>query len=529
MERETFSAILNRETKQARRVISHFRRQGFKGMGEDGTAFGIVCLNALYGRQHTDEEFIKIITDGDGDDSIDAIVFTKDSTDFFDFKLEENLSSNQLKLFESSLRRNFGTEKVKHSDDNIRLKAHIRRFHSKTNCRGKIRIFICRGRNGEFKIGKKEKEVIARLQKQRYTTVEVLSQNQILKKILKDDFLAEWKLTKHNAKKLDPHEEQEAYNSLIVKIPITEILKLYRTHLLEKKDLFATNVRLPFSSPLFSNGLQETIRETPTKFYLLHNGLTITATDIIQDARNYIIKSPQVVNGAQSVGNLYSIYKDDFTNQNLKNAEIVCKIIKAEEEFANNICEASNTQRPIKTEDLRTNDLFQKELELFINSSSKEYIYLRKKGLKVKRGAKKILYLKFFQWAYAALLKKPAEAKNAKSKLFDDSDRGNYRKIQETIEANLSRILNLCEIGFFVESEINKVKTKKKKGFLRHINMHLIAGIFHLNSCTRQNFNKIYKILHKFANNKISKDKNINLNKLFTKSEEAWNYLITKI
>ncbi len=474
-----------------------------------------------------------MITDGDGDGGlIDAIVFCKDSVDIFDFKESANLKLREVQQLSerlSNLVMKQPGSATLNSTDCVRIKKHLKKIHSSRNTRNKYRIFIVR--KSFSALSNLIENEIKKIEQNPGVEVHFLDNEKIIGLLLQQDLFESWSIRQSEVGILKESKisSSKEYDFLILTISLASLLRLYKDHMDEGKDLFGQNIRLPKKAERFSSGISETVEKNTDSFFLFHNGITITATKISANATCFVVSGPQVVNGAQTLGNLYEKYSQDLSNSRLKKAKALCKIIRADQDLTDLICETSNTQKKVKAEDLRTNDSFQKKLEIYIESESKGKYSYERKGGKTERSIIGIKYVKFFQWAYSAFLLEPANAKNAKQRLFEKNERGEYEKIKTEIENNLSRVVLLCATGLFVENQIRKEKGKRKKGFLRSIDLHIIAGLFLLESVKVADFEKIYKLLKQFADKKIKSDRSLNNNKLFTKSTEAWAYLKSKL
>ncbi len=529
MKNEILTSLIDKNTTQARRLVQYFQSKGFDGSSEKAYSLIITCLNIIYKKEHTDEDFKLIITDGIFDDGVDAVVFAKESLDLFDFKIEEGLGTNDLKNFRESIIRNFLKAKPKDFSICERLKKQIKQWHSSQNKRKVINLFIIRKKYPK-KFGKQVDAMLQDIKNIANVNLTLLTLDEVISKLLEIDFLSEWNLSVNSATKMWPIDDRKEYSEIIVNVNVLDLLKLYQKHIDDNKDLFSSNVRIPHKNFKFQNGLLKTIQNETKKFFLFHNGITIIAKKIISESRQYKIIEPQVVNGAQTIGNLSSLYKNNPKDIHFKNAKVVCKLIQAvDQQLIDRICESSNTQKAVRVEDLRTNDLFQKELEIFIfNKSKGKYIYNRKGSLHDKK-IMNIPYIKFFQWSYAAFYMQPAQAKNARKSIFENDIRGEYEKVQKLIKTNSNRIIELCDIGILVDKKIKSEKNKNKKSMLRHMDFHIIAGLYYLKSNSETDINEIFNILQKYYIEQMRKDKNLNENKIFTKSIETWNYLKNNI
>lgn len=532
MNESILKSLNNRNLSQAQRLISYFKSIYPTCDGREYPQI-ITCLNAIYGRDFSDNDLKEMITDGDGDGGLaDAIVFQKTSYDIFDFKAGSNLGLREIQQLGERLACLVFSKpdsETLSGTDCARIKKQLEKIHSPKNKREKCNIYIVR--KSFVPLTAAIKNEIEKIKRNSGVEVHFLDNEKIVGFLLQQDLLENWIISKSKIELLAEGGASEAkgYDFLILEISLTDLLKLYKKHLDEGKDLFGQNIRLPQKAEKFSNGISKTVEENAGIFFLFHNGITITANKISANASCFMVSEPQVVNGAQTLCNLYGKYSLNLTDPKLKKAKVLCKIIRADQDLTDLICETSNTQKKVNVEDLRTNDSFQKKLEIYIKSESKGKYSYERKGGKAQEKAVAIKYVRFFQWAYSAFLLDPANAKNAKQRLFEEGDRGEYAGIKEMITEKLSKIIFLCDVGIFVEDQIKKEQGKDKKGFLRNINLHIVAGLFLLDSIEVKDFEKIYKLLKQFSDEKIKGNQSLNNNKLFTKSNEAWEHLRTKL
>jgi|GEM_PF-2604653 len=521
MENAIIDSQLKFYDKQARRVAAYLKGIFPQTTGESYPQI-ITGLNAVYKKEHTDDELKKIITDGDGDGSFaDAFVFTRKSVDIFDFKISSNLKLVDIRKIRVQLENLLLKRPVDFDDPDIRrIKTHLMKYHSPRNKIELINIYIVREKFSS--VNEQIDREIKRAQQNNCVKIKLISYKDIVDLLLEKRFTSGWEISKTN---LDLLADNNDY--LIINIPLRDLLQLYNDYVEKNEDLFDKNIRSPQKKRKFSEGILYTLRKYPKRFFIFHNGITITAVDINKFPNHFRIIDPQVVNGAQTLGNLLDKYQDNLNHDDLK-AKVLCKIIKGDQEMIDFVCETSNTQKEVKTEDLRTNDYFQKELGLLIKSESNgRYEYVRKERLE--KSKIPIKYTKLFQWSYAALFENPAEAKNAKKRLFENSGRGEYENIKNRIKNNIPSIIKICDIGLLVDDFIKKITNKSKKSFLTFCNFHIIAGLFLLDSKDKEDIEKIYKLLYRFSRNEIKRDKNLNYNKIFTKSDTAWRYLKSEL
>ncbi|MEX2164844.1 MAG: AIPR family protein [Sulfuricaulis sp.] len=133
-------------------------------------------------------------------------------------------------------------------------------------------------------------------------------------------------------------------------------------------DIFNDNVRVYLTS---KNRINEKIIKTAlsdqnTEFWYLNNGITITCDSFSYQpgtrAPVVELQNVQIVNGGQTSNALFEAYKQK--PESVKNVLVLVRIYETKERrISTAIAESTNSQTPIKTRDLRSNDEIQKKLE----------------------------------------------------------------------------------------------------------------------------------------------------------------------
>lgn len=189
------------------------------------------------------------------------------------------------------------------------------------------------------------------------------------------------------------------------------------------RGLFASNLRYFINSKSIDPKIADTIKNDSDNFAYYNNGIIVTCDDCLVRDNVMILSNFSIVNGGQTT-NL--IGRTQFE----KDFPVVCKIIKnkydnpiEKVEFLSKVAEASNTQKPIKAQDLIANRIEQRLLKIQFSECG---IFL-----KVKRGEKinKMLYpepwqnaenVEFAQALFSCIYQGPGSAKNSRSKLLSD-------------------------------------------------------------------------------------------------------------
>jgi hypothetical protein len=223
------------------------------------------------------------------------------------------------------------------------------------------------------------------------------------------------------------------------------------------EDAFDDNVRMYLKqrSKINRNIKETALSEEAYRFFYYNNGITITCShfEYPKKVRNPIIdlENLQIVNGSQTIHALFDAYSEN--DENFEHIDILCRIYETnKEELSVSIAEYTNSQNPVKSRDIRSNDYIQKKLEKELLVLG--YFYERKKGQYVgKPKTKRLDAEKVGQALFAFINKMPAEAKNDKKLIFAD-------KYEEVFSDQITADSVLTVTRLFNEIE-NRKATKK--------------------------------------------------------------------
>ncbi|GEM_PF-451953 len=188
------------------------------------------------------------------------------------------------------------------------------------------------------------------------------------------------------------------------------------------EDAFQDNVRvyLRQRSKINRNIKETALSDENHRFFYFNNGITITCDQFSypknQRAPIIDLKNIQVVNGGQTVHALYEAFAENPSQ--FDDIDVLCRIYEtSNRELSTSIAEFTNSQNPVNTRDIRSNDFVQKKLEKEL--LAKGYFYERKKGqYQGKPRAKRIDAEKAGQALMAFFNQLPAEAKDEKRLIF---------------------------------------------------------------------------------------------------------------
>lgn len=157
---------------------------------------------------------------------------------------------------------------------------------------------------------------------------------------------------------------QSAYIGIL---PFSEFKKLIVDDDGYVRGVFEDNIRdfQDFSNPV-NQKINETLAgESYKQFPLLNNGVTIVSQQIQELGNTMVLRGYQIVNGCQT-SNVLARYIEE---ERLSNLSIPVKIIVTSDDATKNcITLATNSQTPVKREQLAASSQFQKNLEDYYNS-----------------------------------------------------------------------------------------------------------------------------------------------------------------
>ncbi|ATZ20840.1 AIPR family protein [Mesoplasma coleopterae] len=269
-------------------------------------------------------------------------------------------------------------------------------------------------------------------------------------------------------------------------VKASSLKKIYKS-LEEKYDLnslFSWNVREYFRDNKVDNKIKNTLENKPNDFFTFNNGLTIIGENIERDGTNIKIDKMCILNGAQTT-TLISTIDDD----KLENVGVFAKIIdissfkndEEKQEYISSLSQASNNQKPVKTQDLLSQEQKIKEYIKGFNSKVSgndelKVIFKSKKGSIVQKNKEvKILtiesFLKNALWSvclqpglarsgFGDFLNKDQAASKTFEKVFSIFDLLDNKK-----ESNLLLIKDILEM----DSMFNSTKAKMVREFKSRI------------------------------------------------------------
>ena len=252
------------------------------------------------------------------------------------------------------------------------------------------------------------------------------------------------------------------------------------------EDVFNENVRIYLK---LKNRINQSIYETAISdgnfiFWYLNNGITILCEECIYTPNsrspNVELKNFQIVNGGQTTHALFEAYLED--KEKVQNVLVLVRICETKKEYkiGERISETTNSQTPIRTRDLHSNDRIQRKLEEQFESLG--YYYERKKNQYQNKPKKFRLDNELLGQIYLAYyLDMPSEAKNQKQIIFSDK----YDKIFDENIITAEKMLKPYKVFLPLEKMKKEIQIKKRKNekvnereaFISRSTFHLLNAV----------------------------------------------------
>lgn len=165
---------------------------------------------------------------------------------------------------------------------------------------------------------------------------------------------------------------------------VCSIEELYNSIKDKRNQMFDGNVRYYDSTTEVTKGIKRTLLESPEKFIVLNNGITILTEKVEynMNGSKFFLTSASIINGAQTVGTILDVFDDLIKNGNdldkYKNSTILIRIleVKDKENLINEIVNSLNTQTRMFSAYNISNDSRLKEIQQKLNKNDKEPYFL---------------------------------------------------------------------------------------------------------------------------------------------------------
>lgn len=245
-------------------------------------------------------------------------------------------------------------------------------------------------------------------------------------------------------------------------------------------EIFDENVRVYLTNKNRINRriIQSALSESNSEFWYLNNGITMTCESMEYPpgmrAPLLRMRNVQIVNGGQTSNDLFEAAS---TNpEKFRNVLVLIRVYETRQrEMSLKIAESTNSQTPIRSRDLRSNDEIQRKLEeSFLNLG---YFYERKANqYKDEDKSRRLDALSAGQTYVAYMLEMPSVAGKDRGKIFGD--------MYETIfneELTAEALLTPLQIFRPIEAKKRSLEAAIRRGAEYDSSLlFLIDGAYHL-------------------------------------------------
>lgn len=216
------------------------------------------------------------------------------------------------------------------------------------------------------------------------------------------------------------YESEDNYGAM-VNLSSNSLITMYNKY--KDNGLFDMNIRKYIANKLVDSGIKKTLDDDRDNFWFFNNGLIIATEDFKIDGNFIKLYDFSIVNGGQTT-NLLGKYK----GKNNQEFYIPCKVVfnkngKDPEKvkgFFTHIAETTNSQKPIKASDLKSNTPEMVKLRRDLENNNIDFQI--KRGEKGKNGMIKIKNEEFGQLILSFVMQKPGTARSNKKALFESNN-----------------------------------------------------------------------------------------------------------
>jgi len=164
--------------------------------------------------------------------------------------------------------------------------------------------------------------------------------------------------------------------ALVASVPAEEIARLHARY---EDSLFDRNVRLFLGvrKGSVNAGIAETLKDKSDSlnFWAYNNGITVICDDFIPGATQVELKNFSIVNGCQTAVSLAH-----GPEENLKKISVLVRFIAASPAIVDDVIRFTNSQNPIRTWDIASQDRTQRRLKSGLDLLKRPFIYLTRRG-----------------------------------------------------------------------------------------------------------------------------------------------------
>ena len=281
--------------------------------------------------------------------------------------------------------------------------------------------------------------------------------------------------------------------TIIGSIPACDLIELIK----DKNDpqrvnenIFEKNIRVYKPDHSINKGIIESALDNNNfQFFYLNNGITILCDDCdyTPNTRSPIVPlyNLQIINGGQTSHSLFEAFKQN--KEKIENIELLARICiaKRDNPISEMISETTNSQIPVGTRDLHSNDLIQRKLQLDFEELG--YFYERKPNQFIDKPIHLRVNNEILGQIYLAYhFDMPSEAKNSKKLVFSEK----YEDIYDDKIVTAKEFIKLYKIFRILQEKKSIIQQKKRnkeaineaESFVSRATFHLLNAIKYIAS-----------------------------------------------
>ena len=282
------------------------------------------------------------------------------------------------------------------------------------------------------------------------------------------------------------------YESIAVIVQGTLLDKWFIDH---EEALFTHNIRGFLGTNRINEPIEATLAKEPDLFYLYNNGISAICTKMeikpSSQGDGVTVKCTdfQIINGAQTVSNIYNFNKKGDIFGRLEEVNVLLRITKVEkgktkeEKFIRNIVTYNNSQNVVKDADFRSNDSVQQNLaaefkeqkiQYRATSQSLDVVYMPKRAFCSEKRKVIVGMDSLVKSLYAFNKDTPAKINSLTKFLFDEDDTDGYwslfgikrgkeiKQVKKIDSKKFKKIAAIVILNHFLESKL--MEERKRKG-----------------------------------------------------------------
>lgn len=280
---------------------------------------------------------------------------------------------------------------------------------------------------------------------------------------------------------------RDPYQSFYGQICVAELADWWEKH---NAKLFTPNIRTYLGETDVNNGIIETLKNSPEKFWYYNNGVTALCSSIkkkpiggaSRDSGVFECKDIRIVNGAQTVGSVARA--STLYPESVRQAKVFIRFISLEncpEDFDREVTRSNNTQNRIDSRDFVALDPEQERIRNELHLEGITYVYKSGEIIHAKEQGFEIEEATVARACSLDDVMYAVQAKGKISKLWNDIDKAPYKALFNGGVAGPS-LWRVVQIMRVISQELDKRKLEQKKNkehlYVVHGNLFVAHVVF---------------------------------------------------